>query len=84
MASHRDVIAHYNLPQPFPTSWPTELDESDDEDKYDEDKYDRGGRRVLLICWQCYQMEKWPHTSKSGFHKNVDLLIYIHTLIHII
>jgi exocyst complex component 2 len=25
-------MAHYNLPQPFPTSWPAELDESDDEE----------------------------------------------------
>ena len=32
MASHRDVMAHYNLPQPFPTAWPTELDESEDEE----------------------------------------------------
>jgi exocyst complex component 2 len=33
MASYnRDVVAHYNLPQPFPTSWPAELDESEDEE----------------------------------------------------
>ena len=32
MASNRDVTAHYNLPEPFPTSWPAELDESEDEE----------------------------------------------------
>lgn len=32
MASSRDVMAHYNLPQPFPTSWPKELDDSEDEE----------------------------------------------------
>lgn len=33
MASYnRDVVAHYNLPQPFPTSWPAELDQSEDDE----------------------------------------------------